>query len=176
MATVSGTARSSIAFSLTGAGWLAGQATAIAPPTNPQNTFTNGTAAGQGDLVYAATITLSAAPQTLDLTSLLDPLNGAVAFARVRVFYLCNKATTDGWVVTLGNDGTNEWSGASQFLSASGTLKIGPTLAGTANAGRFEIWSPNTTGYVVDSTHKRLKIDPGAHSFDVEIMIVGASV
>ncbi len=175
MATVTGSARSTLLFNLTGAGWLAGVSQDIKPPNAPTDTFTSGTAANQADLIYATTLTLSATPTTLDLTSLLDPLQGAVAFARVRGLYIRNNATTDGWNLTIGAAASNAWAGTSQFLSASSTIILGPSSA-FPNSGRLEVWAPNTTGYVVDGTHKSLKLDPGANTFTIDIQIIGASV
>jgi hypothetical protein len=177
LAVVTGNVRSSIAFSLTGAGWLGGAQLSVAPPTTPQSNYGNGTTAGNVDLIYAATLTLSATPTTLDLTSLTDPLNGAVAFARVREFYLRNNATTDGWTVVVGGGAANPWAGASQFLQASSTVTVGPSTSSTSPCtGKLAFAAPNTTGYVVDGTHKTLKLDPGANTLTVEILIVGSSV
>jgi hypothetical protein len=177
LAVVSGNTRSNISFSLTGAGWLGGAQLSVAPPTTPQSNYGNGTTAGNVDLIYAATLTLSATPTTLDLTSLLDPLNGAVAFARVREFYLRNNATTDGWTVIVGGGASNPWVGASQFLQASSTVTVGPSTSSTSPCtGKLAFAAPNTTGYVVDGTHKTLKLDPGANTFTVEVLIVGSSV
>jgi hypothetical protein len=175
LATVTGSARSTLAFNLTGTGWLAGVAQTVAPPTAPSDTFSAGTAANMADLIYATTLTLSATPTTLDLTSLTDPLGVAVAFARIRGLYIRNNATTDGWNLTIGLAASNAWAGASQFLAASSSIILGPSSS-FPNAGRLEVWAPNTTGYVVDGTHKSLKLDPGANTFTIDIQLIGASV
>lgn len=175
MANVTGTVRTNIAFQIAGTGWLSGSAQSVAPPTTPQSTYANGTAANAVDLIYATTLTLSATPTTLDLTSLTDPLNGAVAFARVREVYIRNNATTDGWNLVVGPGASNGWAGTSQFFGASSTVNVGPSTA-NPNTGKLAFSAPNTTGYVVDGTHKTLKLDPGANTFTVEILIAGSSV
>lgn len=130
---------------------------------------TSGLLADQCDLLYAATLTLVAStPQTIDLTALADLFGGVVNFARVRFLAMRNNSVTDGANVLIGDSVTNEWDA---FLSAAATLKVPPCSA--LNHGYFILTAPNTTGFVVDSTHKTLKIDPGSNAMTLDIIIAG---
>jgi hypothetical protein len=173
MAAVTGTLKSTATFTQTPAtGPLA------ALPLNFGPTFntafkTSGTLLDQVDLAYYATLTFVASTaQTLDLTALTDVLNNAVNFARVRGIGLRVNSTTDAASLLIGAAGTNEWNA---FLSASGTLKV-PASTATPNDAWFVLTAPNTTGFVVDGTHKALKLTPSAHAFTVDVVIVGCSV
>lgn len=121
------------------------------------------------NLFYAATLSLAATPTTLDLKSGLLDIGGlALVFVRVRFVALRVNSTTNGQVLVIGNSVTNEWNA---FLSATGTLTI---AAGTAsNNGFFMLQAPNTTGYLVGSSSKTLKLDPGASTFTVDVLIAG---
>jgi hypothetical protein len=136
-------------------------------------TYTAGTAADQVDLIGAASYTLApSASQVIDLTTdLLNPNGGAVNFARVRHLAVQVVCSTDGAVVTLAADATN---GATNLLSTGGV----PILASTGTNASGLIWNaPNTTGAVVDSTHKRLNLTNNATaSVTVYLLVAGASV
>jgi hypothetical protein len=173
---VTGTTKTELAFALTGSGWLAGQSQSVQPPTPCVASYSAGSGAGQVAGIYAATLTLAGAPTTLDLTALLDPLGGAVALARVVEFYVKNNATTDGWVVRIGPGGTNGWAGPGQFFAAgSPPVAVGPSTPGSVPcAGKLNFAAPHATGYPVDATHRTIVLDPGAHTFTVDILIVGS--
>jgi hypothetical protein len=156
-------------------GVLAGQAIQVLKSFKFIST-TSGTAADQCDLLYANTLTFVAStPQTIDLTSLLDVIGNSLSFARVKVFAIRVNSTTNGDKLTVGNSGTNEWSGTAAPLSAGGTLKVLASTA-TGNHGYTVLSGPNTTGFVVDSTHKTVKLDPGASAFSCDLLIAGCSV
>lgn len=173
MSNVTGSIKGVATFSQTPAtGPLAGNPLNFGPTFNTLFR-TSGTLLDQCDQAYVATLTFVAStPQTLDLTSLADVLNNAVSFARVRGIAIRCNSTTDAASLTVGSAGTNEWNA---FLSASGTLKI-PAGTATPNDAWFALTAPNTTGFVVDSTHKALKLLPSAHAFTADIVIVGCSV
>lgn len=172
-ASLTGQTQPTLSFQLTPAsGFLANSQITVADSYLTQ--FGYGHLADQCDLVYAASITfVTSTPQTLDLTSLTDVVGGAVNFARVRLVAIKNLSTADAAVLTVGNSVTNEWDG---FLSAAGTLKVFPSSANNPKGGWVILTAPNTTGIVVDSTHKTLKLDPGANAFTVNVIIAGGSV
>lgn len=129
-------------------------------------------AADQADVIYTDQITLaSSTPQTLDLTALTGGMEpGTKSFARVRLITITNLNTTDANKVTVGPGASNGWDGPG---GATWQIYI---RASTANSQiPFVLGSPNTTGMVVDSTHKTLKLDPGAATQIIDIKIVGCS-
>jgi hypothetical protein len=111
---------------------------------------------------------VASTPQNIDLQSLVDVSGATVSLAAVRVIAFRNNASTDGWVLLVGAAGANEWDA---IVSASGTLTVYP--ASGVNDGFAVFQAPNTTGAVVDSTHRLLKLDPGPHSFTVDVLIAG---
>lgn len=130
-----------------------------------------GTAADQCDLCHAKTYSFVAStPQTIDLTALTDILGGAVAFARIRAILIRVKSTTDAATLTVGNAASNAWSA---LLGATGTVALRGSTS--SNDGGCLFLAPNTTGWVVDSTHKSLLMTPSAHAFDVDVVILGCS-
>lgn len=140
---------------------------------NPGFTFsTSGTTADKADLRYIASLVLSAAPTTIDLTSLLAVDGSAVNFARVREISVINQDTTDGHTVTMEGGASNPWT--SMISGTSWAFMIPPSTAN--NQGTFAAWAPNTTAWVVGSTNKTLKFDPGSATITIAIEIIGASV
>jgi hypothetical protein len=171
MANVKGSAKLTVNVSQTpSTGVLSGVALPVQPSIN--FTFnTSGTLADQCDLEHSKIYSFVAStPQTIDLTTVTDVLGGTAAFARIRFMTFKMKSTTDAATLIIGNAATTAWSAA---LGATGTLTLRGSTA--TNDGGFALWSPNTTGYVVDSTHKSLLMTPSAHAFDVEVYIFGAS-
>lgn len=129
-------------------------------------------AADQADVIYTDQITLTAStPQTLDLTALTGGMEpGTKTFARVRLITITNLNTTDANKVTVGPGASNGWS------APGGSTWQLYAFPSTANSQiPLVIGAPNTTGMVVDSTHKTLKLDPGAATQIVDIKIVGCS-
>lgn len=133
---------------------------------------TGGTAgaANQADLKHTKVYTLSGSATTIDLTNLTDDSGATISFARVRSLTVRNRSTTDGQTVTVTAGASNGWtapggSGWSQYAFP----------ATSACAGFYAFTAPNTTGAVVDSTHKTLKLDPGANTITVDVEIVGCS-
>lgn len=139
--------------------------------------FSNGTGSGAVDLCYAKQLSLAGSATTLDLTSLADLSGATVSFARVRLIIIQNLATTAGYTVTVGAAASNQWTG---FLgTATSTVVLQPNVGATAAQSIFmglDLYSTGaTTGAYVDSTHKSLKLDPGANTISVNILIVGGS-
>ena len=178
MATVTGQVTPSLNFTQTpAAGFLAG----VQVPANKtiQAIFkTAGVIADQVDTLYANTLTFVAStPQTIDLTTLTDILGNAITFARVRLIAIRVNSTTDGQNLLVGGAGANEWDG---FLTSGAKITVFPSTAasggGLNNSGFFILAAPNTTGAVVNSGSKLLKLDPGSNAFTVDILIAGCSV
>lgn len=163
-------------FQQTGTGILLG-VSPIKQETLKSIMQTSGTLLDQCDTLHMATYTFVASTtQTIDLIggTLLDIYGQPAIFARVKLFLMKFLGTTNGQKLILGAAGSNEWSGTSQMLGATGSLLN--VLASTANNdGYVVVGAPNTTGYVADSTHKILKMDPGSGAFSVELIIAGCS-
>jgi hypothetical protein len=126
----------------------------------------------QCDTIYAKTLNFVAStPQTLDLTTLTDVVGNAISFARVRLIAFRVHATTDGWMLLVGDSVTNEWDG---LCSAGATVKV---YSSTAINDAFVLFQmPNTTGAAVSPTTKTLKLDPGANALGlVDVIIVGCA-
>lgn len=146
-------------------------------PINVNQTFscnfaTSGTTADAVDLMYVKTLTFAASTaQTLDLTSLTDLYGAAVAFARIRSISIKFKSVTNGATLTLSPGASTGWT---NLLGTGSTLIMQASTAG--NDAALLITAPNTTGWVVDSTHKSLTLTPSAHVFDIDIQLMGASV
>lgn len=140
--------------------------------TLPNPPGTAGTA-DNADRKYSKTLTLSATPTVIDLTSFPDIFGNTTSMARVRRVYILNKSTTDGQVVLLGyaTTTTNAWTG---LVTNPGQLTVSPSSA--ANSGWFEYVAPNTTGLVVTSSNKLLQLDPVANTIICDVEIIGCSV
>lgn len=139
--------------------------------------YTNGTGSGQVDLIYAKQLSLAGSATTLDLTSVTDLSGTSISFARVRELWIQNLATTAAYTVTVGAAATNQFVG---FLGTTTSTCIIPTNVGaTGNYAVVRFCDPYTTGAstgaYVDSTHKNLKLDPGANTISVNVLIIGCS-
>jgi hypothetical protein len=179
MANVSGSRNSSSKFTYTPTG-LPGNPPYDTPSQVAKANWTNGTAAGQVDLLHRKTYSLAAAPTALDLFggSLLDPFGNACAFRRIRALRVRVKTTTDGQTVLMGYSTTtaNAWT---SLLSNPGQLTIAAAVA-DANGnilhdGWVEFVAPNTTGWVVATSNKLLNFDPGANTISIDVEIEGCS-
>jgi hypothetical protein len=128
-----------------------------------------GALADQCNLCHAKTYSfLASTPQPIDLTTITDILGATTVFARVRLLLLWMKSTNDAATLTVGNAATNAWSA---LLGATGTLTLRGSTA--TNNGLALFFAPNTTGWVVDATHKSLLMTPSAHAFDCDVIILG---
>ena len=163
MATVTGNLNLQATITQINTSALSG-AQSLSPALNPIINFTtSGTAASQLDLEHAKAYSLAATPTTIDLTSLLDVFGGAVNFARGKIVIVQNTATTDGYNVTLSGGASNAWS---NFIT--GNVILPPS-------GFIVVAGPLATGWVVDGTHKTFKMDPGANTITVNVIIAGCS-
>jgi hypothetical protein len=134
-----------------------------------------GTGADQCDrcgLIYKALS--SSTPDTIDLKSLTDP-NG-VAFtdlARVRLLWLWNESTTDAASVAVGPDTTNGWTnGINANANGEGVILRGSTAS---SSGMLILVAPATTGLVVASNNKVIRLTPSAHAQTIRGIVLGCS-
>ncbi len=130
-----------------------------------------GTAADQADVFYARVLSLAAAPQTLDLTALLDPFGAAISLARVRSISILNSSIASPVLVGFAAATANAWTG---FLANPGQLVVQPSTA--TNQGILTALAPGSTGWPVSAASKLLQLDPGAATVSVSVTILGASV
>jgi hypothetical protein len=113
---------------------------------------------------WSSTVALAGTAQTLDLTTLTGP-RGAETFASVRAVYVRNKSTTAGHVLTVGNAASDAWTGP-----FGGTTHTVAVPAG----GRLVIDNLAGTAWTVSGSVKNLKLDPGASTFNVDVLIIGS--
>lgn len=130
----------------------------------------NGTAAGQADVLYAATATLTAsASADLDLTALTPAIGGTSNFVKVKALVvIAADANTNN--VVLGAAATNPWT---SIYTATGTEQVRPggaTIKITAAA--------DTAGFAVTPAGQRvLRVANGGAGTSVTytIGIIGTS-
>jgi hypothetical protein len=168
MAVVAGTAALTSGFNQT---ISSGVVTAQTIPASISLTtqYANGTAAGKVDLIHAKQYTLAGSATTIDLTSLLDLSGATVNFARIRDLVVQVVTATVDFNVTLGNAASNSWAA---LWGATGTHVV---PAGSI----FYVTDPTTVGaskgLVTSGTSKSLKLDPGANTVVVNLIIAGCS-
>ena len=145
---------------------------------NDNFTYGNGTSAGNVDYIYAKSLSLAGSATTLDLTSLTDLNGGSVNFARVRELVIVNLATTAAYTVTAEPGVSNPWTTGPWGTSTSTTI-IPTNVGATGNYSFFRFVDRYTvgatTGAYVDGTHKTIKLDPGANTISVYVLILGCS-
>jgi hypothetical protein len=137
-----------------------------------QQTLINGTGAASAvDTIYAAQLTLAGAATHLNLhTGLTDLAGNAIAFARVRFWFVQNLTLTAGYLCNIytrtGTDPVT-W------------LPVTTTGALWAAAGGFcfglDPLSTSTNGYVVGASAFDFTLDPGANTVSVNVILVGNS-
>lgn len=131
--------------------------------------YANGTASNQVDTIYAKQLSLTGATTTIDLTSLTDPAGNSINFARVREFIVQNLSSTAGYDVKIESGASNGWaplppSSSPNYARYSGTFRMSdPVSTGGSN------------GNVVSGSSKTITFDPGANTFNINVIIVGGS-
>ena len=100
-------------------------------------------------------ISFAATPQTIDFTAIVCG-DDSVGFSHIRGIAIENAATNALHKITAGN-ATNPL--AYWLSAATTTWEIDP-----GEVWSKELWLP-AAGYVIDSSHKNLKLDPGAYTF-----------
>lgn len=132
--------------------------------------FTNGTASGQIDTLYAKPLTLAGATTTVDFTSVTDLGGASVTFARGRLFMVYNPDTNASHDVKVSQGASNGWAplGTStnpQWARNNGgfLLMVDPISTGSGN------------GNVITSTSKTVLFDPGSNTVTVYVIMAGGS-
>jgi hypothetical protein len=133
--------------------------------------YSTGSGANQINLLYSQPFSAAAAPLTLDLTALAEAINGVTItndFARVRELLISVHDANAGHLVTVYHGASNGVA----WLPA-----VGSALTVPSNGGCLYLSDPQsvggTTGFIVDSTHKNIVIDPGANTVVGSIEIAG---
>lgn len=128
----------------------------------PATTFSNGTGAGQAQVLYQASRTLSGSTDSLNINSgsLSDSYGTAVALTAVKAIYIQNLSTTS--TITIGNAGSNPWSG---LLSATGTITLQP-------GDWMVVCSPTAAGWAASSTSAVIQV-AGTSGQSYQIALLG---
>lgn len=176
MANVSGSIQVSVAATQVVTSGLVSTQNLPASITQALN-YSSGTGAGQVNLCYAKALTLNATPTTLDLTSILALDGSTVNFARVRELFVMNLASAGGQVLTVGSSG-GVGSAFSAFQGASGTTVVHPAITSSVASATMLRWSDPSnvgasSGAVTGASNKNVKLDPGANSITVQVVILG---
>lgn len=137
--------------------------------------YSSGTGAGQVNLCYAKRLTLSASATTLDLTSLADLSGTSVSFSRVRELIVMNNASTGGYVCSVGSPAGSAFSG---FQTTSAITLVHAAITSSVATQTMLRWSDPSnvgasSGAVTGASNKNVKLDPGANSFTVDVIILG---
>lgn len=133
--------------------------------------FTDGTGADQADVIWHDQRTVSASSNDdLDLAgSLTNSFGATVTFAKVKGIYIQNTNTTAGDIITVGGEGSNEFS--TPFGADGDKVKIGP-------GGVFALYDPSAAAYAVTAgTDDKLRISEtgGANAAVYNIVIIGTT-
>lgn len=132
-------------------------------------TLADGTGAGSANLLYVVqddTGITASGSTTLDLQSLTDMFGNSISFSKVKVIYIENQSTTSGVNLVVGAAAADQWGAATAFISTTTATVLVPA-AGVLYAARTD-----ATGWVVDATHKDLKIANASGSAAVPYKIV----
>jgi len=129
----------------------------------PSQSFTNGSGAGQANVLYQGQLSLSAGTYNVDLNGILtDSYGTLVSLLRVKAIIFQNNSASNP--MTLGA-GTNPWI---TFLNSTGTITL---PAGAAIAA----FTPDATGWgVLAATGDILKV-VGTGTDQFTIIVLGAS-
>lgn len=132
--------------------------------------FATGTLANQINKIHAKTYTLAVStPQTIDLQSLLDISGASISFTTIDFICFRTQSVVDTFTVTLGGAGANEWNG---WLTSGSKVLAFPSTS--TNHGYTIVQAPNTTGMVVGSGSRLLKIDPGTNAVGAfDLILIG---
>lgn len=130
-------------------------------PALPSITWNPGTGAGQVDLFWTKTYTVTTT-DSKDLTALTDNFGATVNFARLKFVALVNHDATH--TVTIDATGTNPWTGA-----YTGTITIRP--------GSYFLLpvASDATGYVTSGTSKNFTLTCSS-PVSVQVLLAGCSV
>jgi hypothetical protein len=121
--------------------------------------------------VWSRSYSALAAPVTLDLTALVGVGSRAVALPALRAILLINADAVVGHDLKLGPGASNglvaPWDDATSYTQVNGGMPgagvVGNDIKG--NVGLHTNFIP--LGWVIDSTHKTLTLDPGANTISL---------
>lgn len=155
---------------------LPGSVTPIAINQTFRHNLANGSAADQVQKIYAATLAFTGSAIVLNLfdsssgVQVTDLYGTPIVFSAVKKIYIKHKGTTDAQPLKMGYSGTttNAWTA---IVSNPGQIFLQPSTAN--NDGGILMVAPNTTGWAVATGSKLLNLDPGANTFNADIVIVG---
>lgn len=130
--------------------------------------LSNGTGAGQADIVYSESRNLGAASsEVLDLAGVLsDAFGTTVAAARVIAFQVANLNSVDGDDLRIGPDATNGWLG--KWLDASDRSLV-------PAGGHIQWYDPNGQAVTAGSADELFVDNQGGNPIDYSILIIAAS-
>lgn len=138
------------------------------PATDPVYEFATGTGAGQINKLGWGTLSLAVStPVTLDLTAIsgMTTWTGDTAFAKVKYLKIINGATAGGTKpLIVGVAASNAFNGQMGGTTPTETVEAGCEL---------EWENKEAGGWTVDSTHKNVKVNPGANAIVLTIIIAG---
>lgn len=154
--------QSNVAFSVPASGNVL---TAYTVPIQPSHSvaYTAGTAANQINKGAQAGGSAAASAATIDLST-VTCVDGTTGLSHVREYVIYNDSTTAALTLDLTvSNSLKEWVSA-----GTGTkLTIEPGAV-------FRVSKPKgTNGYVVDSTHKIVTLDPGANTVAYRAIFLG---
>lgn len=142
-----------------------GRITAYNVPIQPSETesYTAGTGANMANKVAQAAGSAAAAVVDIDLSTIVC-VDGSTGFTHIREVLVFNDDTIDAHTLLMG----------------LGTTPFAPWLAGTTptieiRGGASERKSKplGTLGWVVDSTHKIFRLDPGSNTVAYRVVFLG---
>ena len=143
---------------------------------NQSISYGNGTSAGNVDLIYGKTLTLSAAITTLDFTAVADLSGATQNFARIRELVVQNLSSFPLKIYASSSSGVT-WlpAGSANAIVLPG---YGTSVTSTSYPS-FRMNDPvvvgNASGMFISTSSGRIVFDPGANTFSVNVMAAGAS-
>jgi hypothetical protein len=139
-------------------------ATSVNIPANlsPSATFSDGAGALQGNVLYQASLALTAGTFNLDLNGVVtDPWGTTVAMLRVKGILVFNTGATS---LVVGA-GTNPWL---TLLNSTGTITLPPGAA-------FAAFTPDAAGWAVTAATGDILKFAGTGTATFQVIVLGAS-
>lgn len=97
--------------------------------------------------------------------------DGTYGFTHIREVMIVNRAATTAFLLLMDSSAANTWLDGTIITTSGTTAKIS-IPAGSC----FHMSCPiNTAGWVVDNTHKVLKLDPGGNTVPYTVILAGDS-
>lgn len=127
----------------------------------------DGTGADQANKVYSKQLSLAGTTLDLDLTALTDVFGDAFVATSLCELHIQNLSTS--FPLTIGSTSTVA-NFHTAFLSNPGTITLPRSTA--TNISQIMVACFAATAFPVDSSHKLVRLDPGANSFTVNVVAV----